>query len=123
MKYEIKRQCYLLSLEGYEQKEIAKKLNISEATVSRAINSVVKGNDYQLAVKGCSKLLEEFVNYQEYAKKKLKELVEIKPLDNKERLAIIKMQTEIRKDLLTIGAQGEFIKGVQTIRKKIAELT
>ena len=60
MKEEIKNKCYLLSLEGYTGIDIASKLNISRGTVSKAINSIMRGNDYQLAVKSCGVLLEEF---------------------------------------------------------------
>jgi DNA-binding CsgD family transcriptional regulator len=122
MKEEIKNECYLLSLEGYQGKEIAEKLNLSPSSVSKAIASVTKGNDYQLAVKGCGVLLQEFVRYQDYCRKKLKELNEIKTEDNKEKLAIIKLQTDLYKDLLTIGSQGEFIQAVNKFRSRIKEL-
>lgn len=143
MNQEIKNECYLLSLEGYQGKDIAKKLNISRSTVSKAINSITKGNDYQLAIKGCSTLLQEFVKYQDFCKLRLKELSQLKeqkklvfknnnktgqieaieselsPLDV---LLIIKTQNDIYKDLLTLGAQGEFIQAVQKIREKIGAL-
>lgn len=143
MKEEIKNECYLLSLEGYQGKEIADKLNISPGTVSKALKKVTEGNDYLLAVKGCSVLLQEFVKFQDFCKLRLKEISELKeqkklvfknnnktgqieaieselsPLD---KLALIRAQTEIYKDLLTLGAQGEFIQAVQKIRTKIGEL-
>lgn len=143
MDLEIKNQCYLLSLEGYQGKEIAKKLNIAESTVSKALKSVTTGNDYQLAIKGCSVLLQEFVKFQDFCRVKLKELSELKeeskvvtknnnesgqieaieiPLSPIEKMAIIKTQTEIYKELLTLGAQGEFIQGVQKIRGAVAQL-
>lgn len=122
MNNEIKNECYLLSLEGYQNKDIAKKLNVSPATVTRAINSVVMGNDYQLAIKGCSKLLEEFVRYQDFCKKKLSQLSDLKTEDNKEVVMIIKAQSEIYRDLLTLGAQGEFIQSVKRLRDETAAL-
>lgn len=118
MKEEIKDQCYLLSLEGYEQKEIAKRLNISPSSVSKAINSITKGHDYQLAVKSCGVLIEQYVRYQDYCRKKIKELAEMTPDDNRDRLAIIRLQSELQKDLLTIGASGDFIQNVRVMRDK-----
>ena len=122
MNQEIKNNCYLLSLEGYTTRDIAVKLNLSQSTVSRAIISITQGNDYQLAVKGCGVLLQEFVKYQDYCRKKLRELNEIKTDDNKEKLAIIKLQTDLYKDLLTIGSQGEFVQAVNKLRSRINEL-
>lgn len=122
MRQEIKEQCYLLSLEGYNSREIGAKLNLGHATVSRALNSITKGNDYQLAVKGCGVLLQEFVKFQDYCKKKLKELNEISPEDNKERIAIINLEREIYKDLLVLGAQGEFVESVKKIRGELSKL-
>lgn len=122
MNQEIKNQCYLLSLEGYSNRDIAKKLNISHSTVTRAINSITKGNDHQLAVKGCGVLLQEFVKFQDYCKKKLVELNEISPDDNKERISIINLEREIYKDLLVLGAQGEFIESVKKIRGELSKL-
>ena len=101
--------------------DIAKKLNISPSSVSKAINSITKGHDYQLAVKACGVLIEQYVRYQDYCRKKIKELAEITPDDNRDRLAIIRLQSELQKDLLTIGASGDFIQNVRLIRDKINE--
>ncbi len=122
MNDEIKAECYLLSLEGYNYNDIAKKLNISNATVSRAISSITKGHDYQLAVKSCGVLIEQYVRYQDYCKKKIKELAEMNPDDNRDRLAIIRLQAELQKDLLTIGASGDFIQNVRIMRDKLNEI-
>lgn len=122
MKDEIKTECYLLALEGYEQNDIAKRLNISQATVSRAISSIMKGHDYQLAVRSCGVLIEQYVRYQDYCRKKIRELNEMKPDDNRDRLAIIRLQSELQKDLLTIGASGDFIQNVRIMRDKINEI-
>lgn len=112
----------MLSLEGYQQQEIAKKLGLSRGTVSKAINSITKGNDYQLAVKSCGVLLEEYTRFQDYCKKKLTELAELKPDDNRDRISIIRLQTDIYKDLLTMGASGDFINSVRLIRDKLNEI-
>ncbi len=122
MKDEIKAECYLLSLEGYEQNDIAKRLNISQATVSRAISSITKGHDYQLAVRSCGVLIEQYVRYQDYCRKKIKELAEMNPDDNRDRISIIRLQSELQKDLLTIGASGDFIQNVRIMRDKLSEL-
>lgn len=122
MKEELKAECYLLSLEGYRQEDIAKKLNVSRSTVTKAIQSITKGHDFQLAVKGCGVLIEEFVRYQDYCKKKLAELRDITPDDNRDRIAIIRLQNDLYKDLLTIGASGDFIQNVRKMRDKLGEL-
>jgi DNA-binding CsgD family transcriptional regulator len=122
VKEEIKNKCYLLSLEGYTGIDIASKLNISRGTVSKAINSIMRGNDYQLAVKSCGVLLEEYTRFQDYCKKKLKELADMSPDDNRDRIAIIRLQTDIYKDLLTMGASGDFINSVRLIRDKLNEV-
>lgn len=122
MQQELKNQCYLLSLEGYTSRQIANKLNLDHSTVSRAISSITKGNDYQLAVRGCSKLIQEYARYQDYARKKINELAEIIPEDNSERIAIIREQNNIFKDLLTTGASGEFVHSINKIRDRISQL-
>ena len=122
MKDEIKTECYLLTLEGYNYNEIASKLNISNATVSRAISSITKGNDYQLAVKSCGMMIERYIRFQDYCNKKIRELNELKPDDNRDRISIIRLQSELQKDLLTIGASGDFIQNIRIIRDKLHEI-
>ncbi len=110
------------SLEGYTQREIAQRNNISISTVKRALGKVTLSNDYQLAIKGCSVMIQEYAKYQDYLQKKLKELNNIETEDNKERIAIIKLQTDLRRDILTFGAQGEFIEGIKKIRDNIGSI-
>ena len=112
----------MLSLEGYDYREIGKKLNISHSTVGRAIQSIEKGNDYQLAIKSCGVLTSLYVRYQDWIKKKLREINEIKPDDNNQRLSIIKLENDLLKDMLTIGASGDFINNVRRMRDKLGEL-
>lgn len=122
MNEELRSKCYLLSLEGYRHPQIAEKLGISRSAVTKAIQSVTRGNDYQLAVKGCGVLVEEFVRFQDFLKLRLSELKEMNPDDNRDRLAIIKLQSELYKDLLTIGAAGDFIQNVRIMRDKLHEI-
>lgn len=122
MKDEIKNECYMMYLDGYEQKDIGKKLNISQATVSRAINSIEKGNDYRLAIKSCGVLASLYVRYQDWIKKKLRELNEMTPDDNRDRISIIKLENDMYKDMLTVGASGDFIENVRRMRDKLGEL-
>ena len=122
MNDEIKNECYMLSLEGFNYNDIAEKLNISNATVSRAISSIEKGNDYQLAVKSCGVLTSLYVRYQDWIKKKLRELNDMTPDDNRDRLAIIKLENDLLKDMITIGASGDFIQNVRKMRDKLGEL-
>lgn len=122
MNDETKKECYLLSLEGYDYNDISKKLQISKATVSRAISSIEKGNDYQLAIRSCGVLTSLYVRYQDWIKKKLRELNDISPDDNRDRIAIIKLENDLFKDMLTIGASGDFIDKVRNMRDKLGEL-
>ncbi len=122
MKDEIKNECYMLSLEGFNYNDIAERLNISNATVSRAIQSIEKGNDYQLAVKSCGVLTSLYARYQDWIKKKLRELNDMTPDDNRDRLAIIKLENDLLKDMITIGASGDFIQNVRKMRDKLGEL-
>jgi len=122
MKDEIKNECYMMYLDGYEQKDIGKKLNISQATVSRAITSIERGNDYQLAIKSCGVLSSLYVRYQDWLKKKLRELNEIKPDGNSDRISVIKLENDLYKDMLTVAASGDFIENVRRMRDKLGEL-
>ena len=122
MKDEIKNECYMLSLEGFNYNDIAERLNISNATVSRAIQSIEKGNDYQLAVKSCGVLTSLYIRYQDWIKKKLRELNDIKPDDNSQKIAIIKLENDLLKDMITIGASGDFIQNIRKMRDKLGEL-
>lgn len=122
MKDDIKNECYLLSLEGYTNEQIGKKLNISHMTVWRAIDSIERGNDYQLAVKSCGVLTSLYVRYQDWIKKKLRELNDMTPDDNRDRLAIIKLENDLLKDMITIGASGDFIQNIRKMRDKLGEL-
>ena len=112
----------MLSLEGYDYREIGKKLNISHSTVGRAINSIEKGNDYQLAIKSCGVLTSLYVRYQDWLKKKLRELNEIKPDGNSDRISVIKLENDLYKDMLTVAASGDFIENVRRMRDKLGEL-
>lgn len=112
----------MMYLDGYEQKEIGKKLNVSQATVSRAINSIERGNDYRLAIKSCGVLTSLFVRYQDWLKKKLRELNEIVPDDNNDRLSVIKLENDLYKDMLTVAASGDFIESIRKMRDKLGEL-
>lgn len=122
MNDETKKECYLLSLEGYDYNDISKKLQVSKATVSRAISSIEKGNDYQLAIRSCGVLTSLYVRYQDWIKKKLRELNDITPDDNRDKIAIIKLENDLFKDMLTIGASGDFIDKVRNMRDKLGEL-
>jgi len=122
MNDEIKNKCYLLSLEGYEYVDIAEKLNVSRSTVSRAITAIEKGNDYQLAIKSCGVLTSLYVRYQDWIKKKMRELNDITPDDNNQRILIIKLENDLLKDMITIGASGDFINNVRKMRDKLGEL-
>jgi len=66
MNNELAIECYTLELQDYNQQEIAQKLNIGQATVSRQINKIKKSRDFQMGVItineffGCFKKCEQY---------------------------------------------------------------
>ena len=67
-------------------------------------------------------LIERYVRFQDFCNKKIKELAEMEPDDNRDQIAIIRLQAELQKDMLTIGASGDFIQNVRLMRNKLHEI-
>ena len=51
MNQKLKDECYRLCLLGYNNREIATKLNLNQDAVIRIMTSVTKSHDYQLGFK------------------------------------------------------------------------
>jgi DNA-binding CsgD family transcriptional regulator len=117
MNSEIKEECYKLSLQGYQGKDIAEKLSLSEATVSRAINSITKSHDYQLGVTSISQFLEKFARADDYFTMKLRELQELcDKAKDKDKIAIISLQTDIMSKALSLAKQGQVVLALKALQ-------
>ena len=60
MNPEIEYAVFGLEIKGYNGKQISKKLNISESSVSRALNKVKRTREYELGVMSVTTFLEVF---------------------------------------------------------------
>lgn len=124
-------------MKGYTYREIAKALNISPATVCRAIDKVTKGNDYQLATKSIASFLTDFQTAADYFKMQMRDLESLKnglaveldegtdergrPYTSKTKvlelkLKIIEMQCELNARCLEQVKQGQVAKALQLLR-------
>lgn len=137
MKQELKEAAYTLSLKGYTEREIARHLNVSDTTVHRAITSVTKSSDYNLALKTIGQFLTDYNRAGDYFKMQLRELEDIKnrldseldegadergrPFTSKLsitelRLKIIGMQADLNTRVLEHVRQGQVSKALQALR-------
>ena len=125
MKAEIKRQCYeiLLNEPLITQKEIAKRLGVSEPTVSRAINSITKAPEYTLALKTFSTYIQDAQKLEDFLKLKIGRLSQLQPETIEQELAIIRLQTDLAKDAFQFVKGGEVLKAVQHYRDQVAKLS
>jgi len=89
---------------------------LDKSAVSRAINSVTKGHDYQLAQMSFATFLEEFQRVGDFMKIKQKELDEMKPKDNREKLAITALQLDIAEKSLSLAQQGKVVLALKALR-------
>ena len=68
---------YIKSLKGYHNREIAKEYKVSEQTIGRALNSIVKDHNYQLSLATVSIFLEQFNRYGDFLTNQVRELEEM----------------------------------------------
>lgn len=124
MNPEIKSKCYeiLLNEPSITQKEIAKRLGLSEPTVSRAINSVTKAPEYQLALKTFGSFIQEASRIEDFFKLKISELSNENPETLEERMAVIKLQSELYKDVFQLIKSQQVLQAIQLFRDRVAEL-
>lgn len=116
MNSEIKEKVYLLSLVQPSQKEIAKQLNLSEATVSRAINSVTKSNDYKLAMMSISNFLTEYMRASDFFKYQISQLEEMKKKYPESELQLMDAQMERMQHIIQLAGQGKVVMALQALR-------
>lgn len=79
MNDEVGAKCYSLYLRDFTQSEIAKKLNITQSTVSRKINDIIKSQEYELGSMTVTTFIEVFKKtgqYWEESNKEYRELIE-----------------------------------------------
>jgi len=113
---EIKEKVYLMSLVQPSQKEIAKQLNLSEATVSRAINSVTKSNDYKLAMMSISNFLTEYMRASDFFKYQISQLEEMKKKYPDSELQLMDAQMERMQHIIQLAGQGKVVLALQALR-------
>ncbi|MCH7560072.1 MAG: hypothetical protein IIC67_01650 [Thaumarchaeota archaeon] len=77
MKNALKIECFSLHLRDYSQAEIAKKLNLDQATVSRQINKISKSREYELGVTTITSFLQVFKKCEQYWNESNKEYREL----------------------------------------------
>ena len=70
-------QIYIKSLKGYHNREIAKEYKVSEQTIARALNSIIKDHNYQLSLATISIFLEQFNRYGDFLTNQVRELEEM----------------------------------------------
>ncbi|AJM91716.1 hypothetical protein [Nitrosopumilus piranensis] len=141
-------ECFSLHLRDYSQAEIAKKLNIDQSTVSRALNKVKKSSEYELGTVSITTFLDTFKKAEQYWKESNKEYRELieqlqqlpdeSDLDgNGERLhkskydktvgkvdLISKLKQQQDKNMeriLTLAQQGEVVLALKTARNIISK--
>lgn len=141
MNQEIKEQAYILSLKGQTEREIAKELNLSPATVHRAISSVTTSHDYQLAMMSISLFLEDMRRAADFWKLQNREIEQIKnsvmalreEVDSKGRplvrgdrvlelvLKCMDMQSDRMQKVVELARQGEVALALREVRKTMSE--
>lgn len=104
------------SLYGIQGKDIAKELNLSEATVSRAINSVTTSLDYNLAMKTVSTFLTDYMKAGDFFKMQIAELEAKKATDPESYYKIMEMQMERMALIIQLIGQGKVAMALQALR-------
>ena len=141
MNQDIKEQAYILSLKGATEREIAKELNLSPATVHRAISSVTTSHDYQLAIMSISLFLEDMRRAADFWKMQNREIEQIKnsvmalreEVDSKGRplvrgdrilelvLKCMDMQSDRMQKVVELARQGEVALALREVRKTMTD--
>ena len=126
MKDEIINSVYLEKLKNpiIQQKEIANKLNVSEATVSRALKILLGSNDFKLGQMLAGKFLEEFQMATDYWKMQIKSLEELKDgeADTDTLLKIMKEQSDRWEKILFLARQGEAVEVMRLMKNGAIQL-
>ena len=104
-----KDQIYILSLKGYREYDIAKKLKTSQSTVSRVLTSITKDHNYQLSLTTISVFLEEFQRYGDFLTNQIRELEEMKNSDDVDKLELMDAQFKKIEALIEKSGKGKLI--------------
>ena len=116
MNQEIIDQCYIKSLSGLTQAEIAKELNLGKATVCRAINKVTKSHDYQLGISTVGTFLEEYQRAADFFKMQIGQLEKYKSADPENIYKIMDMQMERMALVVQLIGQGKVVMALKALR-------
>lgn len=140
MNQEIKDAVYDQHIRGYSNKAIAKNLNLSESTVSRAVSSVILSNDYKHGVKTAGMFIQDYIEVGDLYKQQLAECdtmlnnnlddyLQSDGADEKSgrpyvtkaecmkiRLEIMEMIARRKAEIATLVRQGQMVQALQAIR-------
>ena len=114
-------QCYILSLKGYTTREIAKKKKVSQMTVQRAINGIVKDHNYQLSLATIATFLEQYQRHGDFLTHQIKELEEMKTKSPKMTLALMDAQFKRMVALIEKAGQGKLVLALRDLMRDESE--
>lgn len=150
MNNELGIQCLELELQDYNQRDIAKKLNIGQATVSRQIKKITKSREFQMGTITIDEFFQIFNKCKQYWKqsnREYRELIDqIKNLSDEDEMnesensssyhnskhdkimakadLISKLKQQQDKNMeriLTLATQGEVVLALKAARGILAE--
>ena len=130
-----------MSLKGLTEKEIAKELNLSQSTVSRAITSVTTSHDYQLAITSIGMFVEDMRRAADFWKLQNREIelvkntiMALKEETDKEGKPVIKsdraielllkcmdMQSDRIGRVVEMARQGEVALALREVRRTMSD--
>lgn len=143
MKESTQVQAYKLHLKGYQNKEIAKKLKLSESGISKAITELTQTDQYQLGQLSVVTFLEWFEKaaefwhmqnseYQEMIEK-VEKIKMSKKLDEEKKLQLMFQQTELVRRLkgsqdtnmeriVYLAKEGELIGAIKLMKDMLVAM-
>lgn len=116
MKQAIIDSCYIKSLAGLSYDEIGDQLNLSKATVCRAIAKITKSHDYQLALSTVATFLEEYQRAQDFFKYQMAQLEKRKESDPENYYKIMDMQMERMAMIVQLVGQGRIVMALKAMK-------
>ena len=111
-----KDQIYILSLKGYREHDIAKKLKTSQSTVSRVLTNIVKDHNYQLSLATVGVFLEQYQRYGDFLTNQVKELEDMKKGDY-DKLELMDAQFKRMVALIEKAGQGKLVLALRDLMR------
>ena len=114
---------YIKSLKGYHNREIAKEYKVSESTIGRALDSIVKDHNYQLSLATIGVFLEQYQRYGEFLTNQVKELDEMKGNGEYDKLELMDAQFKRMEALIEKAGKGKLVLALRDLMKDEFERT